>query len=428
MSMHVCGQTLVLVDNDATVSAVNQKLVRAVLKYMFYHSPVDRTFCLDTYEHGLSNAEEYVNDPNDLAFKVDKLEFVQKDSNLCDTLCEVITGWKESDFACRDIVVFTDGLEGESLLHEKEELYYLTERNEYPVYIVMLDQEDNAGARKGLSATAVTSGGKFFETEFEGSDAEVDRQLSEKIFAAMDEYARVNWSKYEEYEEYGSEESYEETDPVYEAPEEVVESEEEAEQYMTDAKTQERVVYEYDKTTGFFDSGKPLVIAAVLIAVGIIVALLIGSSVRRKRRDKNEKVAGPAALEEEDAYFDDYELNSVENRTLFLDDSEDEEDRATRLLCESGRMITLDENTKGTRIRILLEGRMTVGRGDCDVVIDDDALSRRHCELYEKEGKVFVRDLSSANGTRVNGIKISDRIIEDGDELTMGTGTYTVRL
>ena len=108
MSMHVCGQTLVLVDNDATVSAVNQKLVRAVLKYMFYHSPVDRTFCLDTYEHDIADAEEYENDPNDLACKVDKIEFVPKDSNLCDTLCEVITRWKESDFACRDIVVFTD--------------------------------------------------------------------------------------------------------------------------------------------------------------------------------------------------------------------------------------------------------------------------------------------------------------------------------
>ena len=423
--MHVCGQTLVLVDNDATVSAVNQKLVRAVLKYMFYHSPVDRTFCLDTYEHDIADAEEYENDPNDLACKVDKIEFVPKDSNLCDTLCEVITRWKESDFACRDIVVFTDGLEGESLFHEKEELYYLTERNEYPVYIVMLDQEDNAGARKGLSATAVTSGGKFFETEFEGSDAEVDRQLTEKIFASMDEYARVNWEKYEQYE---AEEEYEYTEPVYEEQEEVTEIETEADRYMSDAETEERVVYEYDKTTGLSGSGKSLATAAVLMAVGLIVALVIASCVRRKRRDMGDKAAVPDADGEEDAYFDDYELGLAENRTLFLDDPDDDSDRPTRLLSESGRMITLEERTKGTKIRILLEGRMTVGRGDCEVVIGDDALSRRHCELYERADKVYVRDLSSANGTRVNGVKISDKCIEDGDELTMGTGTYTVRL
>ena len=426
MSMHVCGQTLVLVDNDATVSAVNQKLVRAVLKYMFYHSPVDRTFCLDTYEHDVTGTEEYVDDPNDLAYKVEKLEFAPKDSNLCDTLCEVITRWKESDFACRDIVVFTDGLEGESLLHEKEELYYLIGRNEYPVYIVMLDQEDNAGARKGLSAIAVTSGGKFFETEFEGSDAEVDRQLSERLFASMDEYARANWEKYEEY---GQEEAYEEPETVYEAPEEVVESEEETGQYMADAETEERVLYEYDKSPGFFETGKPLVISAVLVAVGLIIALLIGSNVRRRRdkNDRGDRNAGPV-VDEEDAYFDDYELNSVENRTLFLDDSDNDSERATRLLSDCGRLIMLEEKVKGTKIRILLEGRMTVGRGDCEVVIDDDALSRRHCELYERGDKVFVRDLSSANGTKVNGMKVSDKIVEDGDELTIGTGTYIVRL
>ena len=36
MSMRVCGQTLVLVDNDATVSDVNQKIVKTTLKYLFY--------------------------------------------------------------------------------------------------------------------------------------------------------------------------------------------------------------------------------------------------------------------------------------------------------------------------------------------------------------------------------------------------------
>lgn len=424
MSMHVCGQTLVLVDNDATVSAVNQKLVRAVLKYMFYHSPVDRTFCLSTYEHDIEEPEEYENDPGDLAYKVDKLEFAPKDSNLCDTLCSVITRWKESDFACRDIVVFTDGLESEALFHEKEELYYLTGRSEYPVYIVMLDQEDNAGARKSLSATAVTSGGKFYETEFEGSDAEVDRQISEKIFAAMDEYASVNWEKYEEYDEPA--ENYEEPAEEYAEPAEAVSEEVDADMYMNEGEAQERIIYEYDKTPGFFETGKPLIISAVLMAFGLLVAVIIGASVRKRRRDERA-VPAPAA-DEEDSYFDDYELGRDENKTLFLDDPDDERYRATRLLTGSTRMIELVEKTKGGVIKIVLDGRMTIGRGDCDVVIDDDALSRRHCEMYEKEDRVFIRDLSSANGTRVNGVKVSDRELSDGDELTVGSCTYTVRM
>ena len=122
MSMHVCPQTLVLVDNDHSVTPVNQKLINSTLKYMFYHAPSDRTFCLTAYEHDTEGAEEFTGNINDLVCNADKLEFIDKDSNIYDTLTEVITRWKESDFACRDIIVFTDGLEGVAENHEKEEL------------------------------------------------------------------------------------------------------------------------------------------------------------------------------------------------------------------------------------------------------------------------------------------------------------------
>ena len=125
MSMHVCGQTLILIDNDATVSAVNQKLVNATLKYMFYHLPGQRAFGVNTYEHDLTAEESYMTEPGDLVCEAEKIEYAAKDSNLSDTLCEVISRWKESDFACRDILVFTDGIEGAALDHEKEELYFI---------------------------------------------------------------------------------------------------------------------------------------------------------------------------------------------------------------------------------------------------------------------------------------------------------------
>ena len=427
--MRVCGQTLVLIDNDATCDPVNQKLVRATLKYMFYHCPEDRAFCLNTYDHDITKTEEYINDQADLACMVDGIEFEPKDSNLCDTICEVITRWKESDFACRDIVVFTDGLEGDSLYHEKEELYYLTEKNEYPVYVVMLDQENNAGAKKGLSAIAVTSGGKLFETEFEGSDAEVDRQLSEKIFGSMQEYAEVNWKKYEETEEEDTDEyiGQEYDDEAERTDEEYTEDEVDSEQYMAEAGTVDRVVYEYDKKPGFFEGSTALILSAALIFGGLFMAFMIALAVAKRRNDKNSP-SGVLPEDEEDSYFADYELQDMGSRTICLDGDADDGDQATRLLCGNGRVVTLIDRTRDKTIRIAVDGRMTIGRGNCDVVIADDALSRRHCELYEKGDAIRVRDLSSANGTIVNGMKIADRSLSDGDELTIGTSTYTVRL
>ena len=433
--MHVCPQTLVLVDNDATVSEVNQKLIKNTLKYMFYHAPEGRTFCLDTYGHDTDTGEEFTSETNDLVCAADKLEFMAKDSNLYDTLTEVITRWKESDFACRDIIVFTDGLEGDAQNHEREELYYLIENCEYPVYIVYANQDNNAGAKKGLSAVAVTSGGKIVETEFEGSDGAVDRQITEKIFGAMDEYMQVHWAKYDETggeEEIpageGDEEGYENTDEAADAEEEIS-SEEYAGTYTSDP----RVVYEYKKEPGFLAGGRGLMLSTGLIAAGLLAGVLGGFVIMKRRR------AGVRAVQYEphdDELFDDYDLKGIGTSELGVPDGsatvllDDEYDRATRLLDDGSMLVTLtDKADEGRSYRIALKGTMSIGRSRCDVVITgDDALSKRHCELSEECGSVLVRDLSSSNGTKVNGRRITEERLSDGDDLTIGSRTYGVKI
>lgn len=419
MSMRVCGQTLVLVDNDATVSDVNQKIVKTTLKYLFYHKKEDRTFCLNTYEHDILSEEDYNDDVNDLVCEVDNLEFTPKDSNLCDTISEVIGRWKASDFACRDILVFSDGVEGAATGHEKEEMYYLLENSGYPVYVVMLSQENNAAERKSLSAIATTSGGKLFETDFKGSDAGIDRQLTEMIFSAMDEYALVHWKEYEEEDEDQAEsETSEEivTDNTTESADAMEESEP-----VQEIGESGKVIYEYDESRGFFESRGALVLAAVLILAGLIVGILGGFILMKRRRAEYDAGPHPKRGDDEEEYFEDFELNGVETVMLGGDSG------GTRLLDTNGKLVTLTDCESSRAYRIVLCGSMSVGRGGCDVTITgDDALSKRHCELYEDEGEVYVKDLASSNGTKVNGVRISAIKLKNDDRLTIGARTYAV--
>ncbi len=419
MSMRVCGQTLVLVDNDATVSDVNQKIVKTTLKYLFYHKKEDRTFCLNTYEHDILADEDYNDDVNDLVCEVDNLEFTPKDSNLCDTISEVIGRWKASDFACRDILVFSDGVEGAATGHEKEEMYYLLENSGYPVYVVMLSQENNAAERKSLSAIATTSGGKLFETDFKGSDAGIDRQLTEMIFSAMDEYALVHWKEYEEEDEDQAEsETSEEivTDNTTESADAMEESEP-----VQEIGESGKVIYEYDESRGFFESRGALILAAVLILAGLIVGILGGFILMKRRRAEYDAGPHPKRGDDEEEYFEDFELNGVETVMLGGDSG------GTRLLDTNGKLVTLTDCESSRAYRIVLCGSMSVGRGGCDVTITgDDALSKRHCELYEDEGEVYVKDLASSNGTKVNGVRISAIKLKNDDRLTIGARTYAV--
>lgn len=77
----------------------------------------------------------------------------------------------------------------------------------------------------------------------------------------------------------------------------------------------------------------------------------------------------------------------------------------------------------GNRIEVAADP-VTIGRlPDCDIVIDDRNVSRRHAEVRRSGNGFTVVDLDSTNGTRVNGAGVKERRLADGDTITVGTTT-----
>ena len=64
---------------------------------------------------------------------------------------------------------------------------------------------------------------------------------------------------------------------------------------------------------------------------------------------------------------------------------------------------------------------LTVGREPtCEIAIDNLGISRQHCKLVNRGDAFVVQDLGSANGTFVNGKKIVEHYLNDGDEIFIG--------
>ena len=75
------------------------------------------------------------------------------------------------------------------------------------------------------------------------------------------------------------------------------------------------------------------------------------------------------------------------------------------------------------------EGPVVVGRlPECDVVMNDPNVSRRHAEFRRTADGVVVTDLGSTNGTRVNGVPVREQVLTSGDEVTVGTSTVVFEL
>ncbi len=80
--------------------------------------------------------------------------------------------------------------------------------------------------------------------------------------------------------------------------------------------------------------------------------------------------------------------------------------------------LVVREGPKWTDVFRLLEGRtVTIGRAPTNqIVVKDDRCSRNHAEVFHSNGDWVLRDLSSRNGTEIDGEKIGgDYTLKDGD-------------
>ena len=72
---------------------------------------------------------------------------------------------------------------------------------------------------------------------------------------------------------------------------------------------------------------------------------------------------------------------------------------------------------------------ITIGRAiECDCVVSEPTVSRRHACLLRQEGRWVLRDLGSRNGTRVNGVRVTEEVeVRAGDRVSFGGVRYRLR-
>src|SRR5690349_18938861 len=89
----------------------------------------------------------------------------------------------------------------------------------------------------------------------------------------------------------------------------------------------------------------------------------------------------------------------------------------------NARLIAISGPLEGATFPI--DGELSIGRDRQNTLaIEDRVLSRRHCAIQEGDGKCSLRDLGSSNGTYVNGLPVTMRMLDDGDQITAGQNLF----
>lgn len=432
-------KTLVLVDNSLSVEKGNQEIIKATLTYLFEHADEEDAFALAVFGETVYYAEDYGINRQSLIKAVNELTFTDQDTYLADALMGILQDWQQADFACRSIILVTDGLSEKSFTYAEEELYFTLDKADYPVYVIGCVQENNREAMKTLSAVARISGGQIFFTEFEDSEAEVERKIGDELLEAMRENRTV--------QEEMKEEAKKETETTEPAEEEdlAVEFQETAisenEILLCENEEAEPVIYELNSASETF-AGRNAGYGGILFGVVIVLTALFAAGCMLIKKNRMRKASEKEFIEglqtevrRRSSYLTGGEENCGVTQALFRDETGLEDGNATRLLFQQSELhdIILEDRSDPTKLfRASCGDKLILGRGKnvCDIIIDyDNSVSGRHCELYLRGERWFVRDLQSSNGTKVNDEKVYQEMeLHTGDILKVGRLEFQVRV
>lgn len=93
-------------------------------------------------------------------------------------------------------------------------------------------------------------------------------------------------------------------------------------------------------------------------------------------------------------------------------------------VCRVGRVFVITQGPDTGRFVRLDDQPLTVGSGsECEVVLRDDTVSRKHLQIVPEAGEILLRDLGSRNGSFFRGARFRELWIDFGAEITLGRTT-----
>jgi len=452
-------KTLILIDNSISIDKGNRAIIQAIVNYMVKNKSDLDEYSLASFDENINYLTDYSATEEEIIKAINKVEYLDHKTYITDALMNTINEWHDADFAMRNIVLITDGMGDLSKSYPNEELYIKLSKNGYPVYVIGCVQENNEFVMKDLAAIARMSGGKMLYTEFEDSEANVEQKICEQLFAAIEEKRIIDEENSNEGDTINSDACYDEM--PYEEGFNNETSENSEDEYYRSAEEVSESEYIYDngekyslKDADSFTASKLFLSrninnSAALGALGIfifflmimLIFILVCIRGGKKRRDSDKRfineIRKSGRLNSDS--LNDYKEDKFEPTQLLnpnkKDVSYDNPDFGTRLLYEDNSFfeVTLEDMNDPTRFfRQSFSEKLIIGRlsSESDIVIDYDAsVSARHCEIGFHDESFYICDLSSSNGTWLNGRKVQREVnLNSGDLIRIGHSEFRISL
>lgn len=464
-------KTLIMLDNSKSVQKASRKHITKLLKEIIAGRMDNEQVAIAVFNKGLKYLADYTSDEAVLSKALDEITYQKTNTYLTDVLYELLAEkyvQNEENLFYR-IIVISDGVDNKEFGYTKDELEDLLKEHPVPIYTVGLEnaKKSNQEQLKNMFALSRLTGADNFLLNHTQVLPKVIKSLSEdrdiiRLAAGVPDELRDGSRKTVKITyASGKSVSKEIVMPQQLKAAEDKDADREADR-TEDAKNGESalsdVEMEENGETGIM--GMPviiLILAVVLVLAAVIVVIVKKRPILNSKREQNyysrqgsitgQKQGKVMSQKQsciadriQESIADPYQSNITAQEQNIMDsqkteqmsDDTETEDSDTEIdqeeNAQTSSYITLtDMNVPSISFRVSISDSVTIGRmGECGIVIDyDKSVSSRHCQIAVQNGRFYITDLNSSNGTFIDGKKVQSKVeVVSGNLLKIGRLTF----
>lgn len=426
-------QTLIMVDNSISIPTSDRDKISSLIQDLIADRLPNEEIAIATFSESVDKLADYTSDYSTLKKALDVIEYQDQETYLTDVLYDLISSEyvNSTEDVYKRIIVVSDGVDNKSIGYTKEELTALLKEYPIPIYTIGCSTGKNNTELENMFAISRGTSVDYFLLEDVENTLEITDSLHEDI-----DIMKVTVSPSSDIMDGGKkavkitfgEGTSISTEIVM--PQKVVEdvpepTTEEAVEETTisevESETEVETETEVEKEGGL-DSRILIVIVLAVVLVLIIIVVVVILIVNGKKKD-----TGFEQVDEDTLNQIGRDNSRSESKTELVESFRNTDSGNTVAILDSrsNYQLTLtDVNSPAKSFYVPLSKSVVIGRRAevCDIALDyDNTVSGRHCEISTRNGKFYVKDLQSGNGTYLNGSRVlTETEIFSGNILKLG--------
>lgn len=447
---NIAGRTVFLLDNSLSVSKKNLDKTKQIINQYVQKKLPDEKVSIATFGE---NVETYYVvdevDASKISEALNNIAVDDKETYLTDALYDELLKYTDTEIYTRFVIV-SDGVDNKVIGYTKEELTDYLKVNEFPIFSIGCKHNNNGESLKNMFAISrLTNANYYLLDDFESYD-EIVNGLTEPVSCVeiivpdvlrdgSTQNILLTFKTQSGDIEVKDEVSmpFEVKKDIPTTPEPTEEPQEQPTPELTSAPIETAQPLPSEEMPDIDNGGVDItkIGGIVLIGAGLLVLLLA----KLKKNKTGEKSIKSIKRKKKVNVNSDFGLgeNQVidlpdDNKTVFWGDEPD--DAKTVFLgginnADAKVLVVRDVNNVGKVFRYPLRGRVIIGRKkdndaykDVNIIINyDPSISGRHLAVSMQGDRLYIEDLSSSNGTFINGQRISGIIpVATGCEIEIG--------